>query len=81
MRTLSELLKEHNISGLRTLRIAENKMMDEPDVIGYAFEDGEWIIYMVGSRGYKTVAERLATEEEAINKVFALIKAYYNMGR
>ena len=81
MRSLNELLKEKNITSLRTYSIAENKMVQSPNVIGYAYEDGEWIVYEVDERCQKTNYKKFHLEEDAINESFRLIKAFHSLGR
>lgn len=81
MRSLSEMLKEKNINSLRTYSIAENKMIQSPNVIGYACDDGDWIVYEVDERCQKTIYKRFQSEEEAVNEAFRLIKAFYSVGR
>lgn len=81
MRSLNELLKEKNITSLRTYSIAENKMIQAPNVIGYAYEDGAWIVYEVDERCQKTVYKKFHSEEDAVNELFRLIKAFHSLGR
>lgn len=81
MRSLSELLKEKNINSLRMYSIAENKMIQSPNIIGYAYEDNEWIVYEVDERCQKTIYKKFHSEEDAINESFRLIKAFHSLGR
>lgn len=81
MCSLSELLKEKNIRSLRMYTIAENKMIQSPNVIGYARDENGWIVYGVDERCQKTVYKTFGSEEEAINESFRLIKAFHSFGR
>lgn len=81
MRSLGELLKEKNINSLRTYSIAENKMIQSPNVIGYASENDLWIVYEVDERCQKTIYKKFNSEEEAIKESFRLIKAFRSLGR
>lgn len=81
MCSLSELLKEKNIKSLRTYQIAENRMMQFPNVIGYAHENGYWIVYEVDERCQKMIYGKFHSEEEAIRESFRMIKAFYSVGR
>lgn len=81
MKSLSDLLAERNIGSLRTYTIAENRIIQMPNVIGYAFEDGVWVLYVVDERCQKTVYKKFNSEEDAINESFRLIKAFHSLGR
>ena len=81
MVTLSSLLKENNINSLYSYSIVENRMLQEPSVVGYAFEDGAWIVYDIDERWKKTIHQKFSTEEEAIQETFKLIKIFRVLGR
>lgn len=81
MQSLSDLLKGKNINSLRTYSIAENKMIQSPNVIGYACDDDAWIVYEVDERCQKTIYKKFNSEEDAISESFRLIKAFHSLGR
>ena len=81
MQSLSELLMQKNIKSLRSYTIAENRIIQSPNVIGYAFEDGVWIVYEVDERCQKRIFGKLDSEEDAIKAAFRVIKAFHNTGR
>jgi len=81
MCSLSALLKESNISSLRTYCIAENKHIQRPNVIGYVYENGFWNVYEVDERCQKTIYKKFDLEEDAIRESYRLIKAYHSLGR
>lgn len=81
MVSLSSLLKENNVPLLRSYSIAENRLLQMPNVIGYVLEDEEWTVYEVDERCQKIVYERFKTEEEAIQECFRLVKLFRALGR
>ena len=81
MRSLRELLKEKNIGSLRTYTIAYNEVICAPNVVGYAFEDGVFIVYEVDERCRRSIVGKFQNEEDAVNGAFRLIKAFYAFGR
>ena len=81
MSLLKDLMKEKNIHALRTYTIGDNSVIIAPNVIGYAFEDGNWVIYDVDERCHKVIYKRFDTEEEAVRELFRLIEAFHFIGR
>lgn len=81
MKSLAELLEEKNIKKLRTYQIAENELLQCSNVVGYAFENDSWIVYIVDERRQKAVLKTFDSEEEAILEAYRIIKAFHYVGR
>ncbi|MCC8014811.1 MAG: hypothetical protein LIO87_06410 [Eubacterium sp.] len=81
IKTLSDLMKENGIAGLRTYKIAENEMYKAANVIGYVKREDKWIIYDFDERCQMSVFNEYNSEEETINELFKIVKSFYSLGR
>ena len=81
IKKLSELMKENNILGLKTYRIAENEMYKASNVIGYTQRANKWIIYDFDERCQMSIFNEYDSEKDAINELFKIIKSFHSLGR